>query len=435
MKNYRSITPFILIGFVIFAIYSRVTAVMEQQATYNGYLQQARAYREGQIYTDAMQQYQNALDMKLTLEVCQEVGEMYLEQGNSSNIESWGKYLVETFPKEVSAYEYLIDYQLSRNNYKKCFELYDTVEKRSLYSQTLAEKMNSIRYVYELDEKDYTYVADYSCSYCYFIDEDNGLYGYCNVNGKEAIKAKYFQASAFGTEYASIQDETGEFYFIDAQGNRKLNVPKDVEITKVGFLSSDRYPIGTEGEMYFADLQGNLVLGPYEDVTTYNGNIAAVKENGLWYLIDLTGNKLSEGYLEIAMDVKEIVLKNGVIFAKTNQGYICLNAQGERINKEYYEDVRCFLDTTYTAVKQNGKWGFVDNSGNMQIEPQYEDAKPFSNGLAAVKIDGLWGYIDSNGVIAIKPAFLEANSITENGTTFVMNSEGKWTFLEIIGGI
>lgn len=435
MKNYRTIMPILLMGFVLLAIYSRVTELQEQEAIYNGYLQQARTYWEGKIYTDALQQYQNALDMQQTLTVCEEIGEMFLEEGNDSKIKSWGEYMTETYPKEVSGYEYLVNYQLSRQNYKECFEIYDVVQKRELYSKALTEAMNRIRYVYELDSSHYAYVSEYSCSYCYVLNEKSGKYGYCDVNGKEILKPKYLQAGAFGLEYALVQDETGEFYFIDAQGNRKLNVASGIEVTNVGFLSSERYPIGTEGKMYYADQQGNLVLGPYEDVTSFNGQIAAVKEGGLWYLIDYAGNKCSEGYLEFAKDIKGIILKNNVMFAKTEQGYISLNEKGERISEEYYENAKCFMDTTYTAVKMNGKWGYIDNTGTMHIEAQYEDAKPFSNGLAAVQINGLWGYIDSNGEIAIEPVFLEANCINENGCTFVVTESGKWEQLTIIGGV
>lgn len=38
-------------------------------------------------------------------------------------------------------------------------------------------------------------------------------------------------------------------------------------------------------------------------------------------------------------------------------------------------------------------WGFIDTSAEWVIQPQFEDARLFSNGLAAVKKDNLWGYI------------------------------------------
>ena len=49
------------------------------------------------------------------------------------------------------------------------------------------------------------------------------------------------------------------------------------------------------------------------------------------------------------------------------------------------------------------RWGYVDTSGTMAIEPQFEEAFFFTGGLANVspKLDkdvlGTWGYIDRSG--------------------------------------
>lgn len=43
------------------------------------------------------------------------------------------------------------------------------------------------------------------------------------------------------------------------------------------------------------------------------------------------------------------------------------------------------------------KWGFIDTGGRMVIAPQFENARPFSEGRAAVQIDGYWNYIDRIG--------------------------------------
>ena len=45
-------------------------------------------------------------------------------------------------------------------------------------------------------------------------------------------------------------------------------------------------------------------------------------------------------------------------------------------------------------VKTDGKFGFLNESGQFTIEPQYKEAKEFSEGYAAVKQGNLWGFID-----------------------------------------
>ena len=41
-------------------------------------------------------------------------------------------------------------------------------------------------------------------------------------------------------------------------------------------------------------------------------------------------------------------------------------------------------------------WGYRDsNTGEYVIEPRFDQAREFSEGLAAVRINGMWGYIDT----------------------------------------
>ena len=53
----------------------------------------------------------------------------------------------------------------------------------------------------------------------------------------------------------------------------------------------------------------------------------------------------------------------------------------------------------------NGRFGYVDSSRVMRIASQFDDAKPFSLGVAAVKRGGLWGYIDESGAWKVMPRF------------------------------
>ena len=49
------------------------------------------------------------------------------------------------------------------------------------------------------------------------------------------------------------------------------------------------------------------------------------------------------------------------------------------------------------AVGIEGKWGFIDKSGNEVVPLKYDWAGSFSEGLAMVKLDGRWSFIDKLG--------------------------------------
>src|SRR5689334_1522004 len=64
-------------------------------------------------------------------------------------------------------------------------------------------------------------------------------------------------------------------------------------------------------------------------------------------------------------------------------------------------------------VKMNGKYGFMDKSGNVVIQPQFEQASLFSEGFAPVRTGQRWGYVDRHGNMAIAPQFDMADPFSD----------------------
>lgn len=66
-------------------------------------------------------------------------------------------------------------------------------------------------------------------------------------------------------------------------------------------------------------------------------------------------------------------------------------------------------------------WGYVDKTGKWVIQPQFSQARSFSEGLAAVQVAHtagdvtakLWGYIDAKGKMAITPKYNSAGEFSE----------------------
>jgi hypothetical protein len=55
------------------------------------------------------------------------------------------------------------------------------------------------------------------------------------------------------------------------------------------------------------------------------------------------------------------------------------------------------------SVLVDGKWGYIDKTGQIEIEPQFKTAIKFGGGLALVEIDDKnWGYIDRKGIFVWK---------------------------------
>jgi hypothetical protein len=59
------------------------------------------------------------------------------------------------------------------------------------------------------------------------------------------------------------------------------------------------------------------------------------------------------------------------------------------------------------------KWGYIDKSGKIVIEPQFDWALHFTEGLAAVKVKGKYGFLDQTGKMVIQPQYHEARNLSE----------------------
>lgn len=96
-----------------------------------------------------------------------------------------------------------------------------------------------------------------------------------------------------------------------------------------------------------------------------------------------------------------------------------------------FDDAREFSEDL-AAVKFNGRWGFVDESGAAAIPFSYEDAGSFRAGLAAVRINGLIGFINRTGALVIPFRYSDAEAIgaglwrvrTTDGTEYYIDRHG-----------
>ncbi len=80
------------------------------------------------------------------------------------------------------------------------------------------------------------------------------------------------------------------------------------------------------------------------------------------------------------------------------------------------------------------KWGYVDMTGQIVIEPQFDYAAGFtSEGLALVSEGGEYGYIDKTGKFVISPQFQRAESFSE-GLALVLFSDGTTGYIDTTGG-
>jgi len=107
----------------------------------------------------------------------------------------------------------------------------------------------------------------------------------------------------------------------------------------------------------YMDKEGKMIIPPqYDDAMPFRNGLAFVEKDGAYSFIDKSGN---------------------VVFTEND---------GIRIPRfsSFSEDM--------AVIIKDGKYGYINTKGKIVIEPQFESAGPFSEGLAAVRIKNksLW---------------------------------------------
>ncbi len=87
-------------------------------------------------------------------------------------------------------------------------------------------------------------------------------------------------------------------------------------------------------------------------------------------------------------------------------------------------------------IIENGKYGYINQKGEVKIKPQFSNAQDFWNGIAAVRHNGLYGFIDETGKFIIQPKYDYASIFSDrmlaihqnNGTIKAINKKEETIF-------
>lgn len=83
------------------------------------------------------------------------------------------------------------------------------------------------------------------------------------------------------------------------------------------------------------------------------------------------------------------------------------------------------------AFQKGDKWGYKDASGRVIVQPIYEQAKDFSEGLGTVKKMGWWGYVNKFGQSIIPFEFDETR--THHEGLAAVRRDYNWGFIDRVG--
>lgn len=263
--------------------------------------------------------------------------------------------------------------------------------------------------------------------------EKTKRYGVATLDGEVIIP----------TEFTQI-DSTGIYiYATDVDGNVKAykedGTPAEID--------SNVYILNTENENYqikIDNTQGtsySILNQAGEQITKQNYSyINYLYDN--YFIVSVTGGKVGvindkeEPIIDIQYDSIEKVegtdyiitrlsqnsstqlydknfkqlceMTNAIIKKEDNYIKIYNDTETKYFDLEGNEkqNTDIFSDNQIYAKSKDGKWGFVDKSGNVVVDYIYDKAADLNSyGYAGIELDGKWGVVDTSGKVIVEPTY------------------------------
>lgn len=280
----------------------------------------------------------------------------------------------------------------------------------------------------------------------YIVENDNNLYGTVDCANNSILESKYTEIKPVYENGMYIVKGTNGYNVVDKAGNiitkKEYENITDIKNSQIIVVENKKYGvINTNGEQ--------IIPCNYDELKFINNENYIVKQNNKYGIIDINNKNILENkyntinyiknadLIEVSEDgINSDILNNKLekkltgIISEINieKGYFKIRIGNEykyynfKFEEKLYKDINS--NNTLFLDKKNGKYGFVDISGNVVVDYIYDDATEQNNlGFSAVSKDGKWGSIDKNGKVV---ATVE-NDLSENST---IDFIGKWHLMK-----
>jgi WG containing repeat len=220
-----------------------------------------------------------------------------------------------------------------------------------------------------------------------YIVEKDDLYGFVDKSGALVIPPKYGLAKAFREGLAPVYI-SGRWGYIDSEGNMKI----EPQFWDADNFSNGIAAVHLKGGWGYVDRGGKLVIQPqFLQARRFSEGVAPVKSDKGWQFVDTHGIPI-EG-LSGFEDARSFF--EGLATVRVGNRWRFITHKGNKQFDLEFVNVTNFGDQLAAVQeKENGKYGFIDHSGRYIINPTLDNAKPFTEGLAAVRLNKRLGVFE-----------------------------------------
>jgi WG containing repeat len=253
----------------------------------------------------------------------------------------------------------------------------------------------------------------------HYLIRQQDLWGYIDQTGKTIIAPQFHSARRFAEGRAAVEQTEGKVGYIDETG--AIIIEPSFEVAEN--FSEGLAAVKRDGKWGYVDPTGKIVIEPrFAMANSFSGGLAAVQgDDKKWGYIDPTGKQTIPAQFQFAQDFAEGL---AMVRIEDSAGYI--DTTGKLVIPAQFGLAHGFSEGV-AALSLGGRDGYIDRTGTLTITSPLGHAHEFSiridtvsneiiffpdedfhEGLAAIGDGKAWGYIDMSGTIAIPPQFDEA---------------------------
>ena len=267
----------------------------------------------------------------------------------------------------------------------------------------------------------------------FYVVKKNDKYGFINLEGKIVAEPLY---------------EEGDFWgdFVILSKNQKKGVLKSDGSEIIPFIYDEiKFTYQTNNQIpwtFYVTLidKKGIINNKNKTVIPVEYDVIEHQNYSEEYHVQ---NKGLKGIISIneAVNVPPLYNSLQVIYlggqlcykVEKNHKYGIVGAKNGEIIASVYDDMGQAFTEGLLNVKQNDKWGFINEKGDIILPMNYSSVSHFENGLSIVKIGEKKGAIDKTGKVIIQPKYDEIS--IKSGNYFVTRLDGKYGAVERSGTV
>ncbi len=192
--------------------------------------------------------------------------------------------------------------------------------------------------------------------------QENGLYGFLNIDGDTLLATQHSYASDFHEGYALVK------YF---------------------------------NEYRLVNTSGDIMPLAYDKVYKFSDNTYRYRQNKRYGYLTAGGKELSKPLYTKASDFMD-----DMALVKIGKAYQLINKEGKTISSfpPRYTEME-YLGQGLVSYYENGLWGIIDTDQELIAAPIYDMLYRPREGMLAYGKNDLWGFMDVKGTIVTQAIF------------------------------